>query len=175
MRNAELIKFLVLRFLLLGGLTAAIVWLATPAPTARINVQWGPDVGERDRADLEQRFTLLDGELMEGATWQYSLRDQSRDNVRALVEHPSVSDTHHLDRTRFELVDPPPGAVRRVLPPALLAGVLGSLVLLGVRALRGRTVCTPEFTVTAILSAAPVLLLIATIVTLLLALVAGSE
>jgi hypothetical protein len=80
-----------------------------------------------------------------------------------------------VSRTRFELLDPPPGAVQRVTLPALLVGAMGSLGLWGVRVLRARTVQVSPFTVTAILSAAPLLLLIATVVTLLLALIAGSE
>jgi len=89
------------------------------------------------------------------------------------VQHESVLDTHHVSRTNFQPDDPPPGVVRRVGPAALVVGSVASLILLGVRAARRKTVYLPQRSVAAMIGIAPVLLLIAAIITLVLALVDG--
>ena len=42
--------------------------------------------------------------------WNYRLQDLSVENVRRIVEHPDVVDTHFIDRSTFEVESqPPPG------------------------------------------------------------------
>ena len=67
---------------------------------AVVHVRWqdAESADERQRAALESRFRLTDGQLLEGTTWRYVLRDPSSANVRALIADPSVDDTHHIDR-----------------------------------------------------------------------------
>jgi hypothetical protein len=38
-------------------------------------------------------------EHLEGRTWRYDLTDTSIENIRALVRHPAVDDTHEIDRS----------------------------------------------------------------------------
>jgi len=62
-----------------------------------VAVRWRAEVTAGERAALEQRFDLRNGELDEGSTsrWQYELGDRSRENVAALVAHPAAEDTHN--------------------------------------------------------------------------------
>lgn len=165
----ELIKFLLPRFLLLGGVTAVGLSLVMPEQMVAVNVRWSAGVTDAQRANLERRFSLNDPQFSEGTTWRYSLRDFSPENIRALVQDEHVGDTHHIDRARFLPDEPPPGRIRRIAPAALLAGGIGALLLLAARALARKNVYLPQRTVAAIVAVAPILLLIATIITLVLA------
>jgi hypothetical protein len=70
---------------------------------ALVHVRWAASVDASARQKLEARFRLADGEHLEGSTWRYDLVDPSPDTIRALVRHPAVADTHHIDRSRFAL------------------------------------------------------------------------
>ena len=74
---------------------------AEPPPV--VNVRWADGLAEGTRGELERTFGLAAGERVTTGTnvWTYRLRDTSRRNVAALVQHPSVADTHHIDRTTF--------------------------------------------------------------------------
>jgi hypothetical protein len=72
---------------------------------AHVNVRWTPDLDEGVRQTLERRFSLTRGEADEGTTYLYLLTDVSSNNIRDLVTHPSVLDTHHIDRAAFTLAD----------------------------------------------------------------------
>ena len=79
---------------------AASAWrFVSPAVEPRINVRWSPGVSEDARLAVERELTLLRGEVKEGRTWAYDLGDISRTNVRALVAHPAVEDTHYINRS----------------------------------------------------------------------------
>lgn len=65
---------------------------------AVVHVRWQTGVELESRRQLETRFKLAGGELLDGTTWRYVLIDPSRSNVRALVSEPAVEDTHHIDR-----------------------------------------------------------------------------
>ena len=71
-------------------------------PARFINVRWHADVTDAERLQLEAQF-LLRGERREDRTFGYDLLDDSRANIQALVEHPAVEDTHHIDRGTFAL------------------------------------------------------------------------
>jgi hypothetical protein len=66
---------------------------------ARIHVRWRPSVDEVTRHALERQFRLDMLEHVEGLTWRYDLTDTSTENIRALVRHPSVDDTHEIERS----------------------------------------------------------------------------
>jgi 4-amino-4-deoxy-L-arabinose transferase-like glycosyltransferase len=68
---------------------------------ARVNVRWQPVLVSAERQSLEAQFRLEDGKHVDGSTWEYDLLDTSRYTIRALVQHPAVADTHHIDRGRF--------------------------------------------------------------------------
>lgn len=88
----------------------AIAWLALYSvvpgpPPAPVNVRWQANLAEGERIRLERELSLERGKLREGTTWAYGLRDSSRSNIRALVEHPEVEDTHGIDRSRFRVTE----------------------------------------------------------------------
>ena len=101
---------------------------ALPSVAPRVNIRWADRVGDEERALLEQQFRLRAGERREGSTWAYDLRDPSWSAVRALVAHPAVADTHHINR-RFGFVaaDAPHGTTR--LPSGGLTGWRDSAVV----------------------------------------------
>jgi hypothetical protein len=72
---------------------------------AQVNVRWLPDLEAPQREALERRFSLTRGAPVEGTTYTYLLTDTSSSNIRELVRHPSVLDTHHIDRAAFTLAD----------------------------------------------------------------------
>ena len=66
-----------------------------------VHVRWTAPIDEGLRRELEERFRLTDGDLLDGSTWGYVLTDVSRHNIRVLVADPAVEDTHQLHRTAF--------------------------------------------------------------------------
>src|SRR5687767_5873964 len=75
---------------------ALCMWrFVSPAIAPRINVRWASGLSDEARLAVENQFALLHGEVKEGRTWAYDLGNISRANVRALVAHPGVEDTHY--------------------------------------------------------------------------------
>src|SRR5687768_13191026 len=83
-------------------------------PLVSVNVRWVDAIEAGQREALEKQFGLTDGVLKEATTYSYHLHDPSRARIRALVQHPSVVDTHHLDRSAFQ---PSPSADWAYLDP----------------------------------------------------------
>jgi hypothetical protein len=77
-----------------------VLWM-DPPHVVRLNVRWKADVDASRRAMLEQQLHLTQGEPTEGSTWAYRLPDPSTNTIRAIVQHPSVDDTAHINRVRF--------------------------------------------------------------------------
>ena len=100
-----------------------------------VHVRWTAPMDEGLRRELEERFRLTDGDLLNERTWGYVLTDVSRDNIRMLVTDPAVEDTHQLHRTAFRpgyFVPRLPYATTYPLIPAameILALVLAGLSL----------------------------------------------
>ncbi len=88
--------------LLAAGLPWAMRALVGP-PGAMVHVRWQPSLDAAARQSLEARFRLADAERLEEGTWRYDLVDPSNDNIRALVGHPAVADTHYIDRPQYSL------------------------------------------------------------------------
>lgn len=84
-----------LLILLAGVLVVARV------PAAAVNVRWVSDLPVAERARLERTFMLSRPDRRTEDTWAYTLLDVSRGNVRRLVEHGRVDDTHGVDRNTF--------------------------------------------------------------------------
>ena len=116
---------------MLGCFAFAVLWVTIPVEPVRINVRWAPAVTERERAALEREFHLAEGRPQDDTTWGYVLFDYSTENIRAVVTHPQVVDTHFVDREAFRPIDPPPSWTTRAVASALLFGVGGALVLVG--------------------------------------------
>lgn len=80
-----------------------------PSPYApRIHVRWDARVTGEDRQRLEAEFGLLQPEYLEGTTWRYDFTDPRPAIVGALIAHPSVADTHEIDRARGVVVPEAP-------------------------------------------------------------------
>jgi hypothetical protein len=90
--------------LLLAGALHLTLRLTYGERTAYVHVRWAPQVDEFARAIIEREHALRPVEFREQRTWGYFLTDLSTDNIRALVQDPSVEDTHNIDRARFRIL-----------------------------------------------------------------------
>jgi hypothetical protein len=81
-----------------------LAWAAFERPAPVINVSWREDVSDAARQQVERELFLERGEEA-GDTWRYELGWPSRANIAALVQHPSIRDTHHVDRAAARLSD----------------------------------------------------------------------
>jgi hypothetical protein len=77
-------------------LTAAYYLTYEPAPLVR--VRWREGMTDDRRVQLEREFLLVRPVPHEGRTLSYDLLDTRASNVAALVAHPDVEDTDHLNR-----------------------------------------------------------------------------
>jgi hypothetical protein len=98
-------------------LALALVWclplVVPPAFAPRVNVRWAEGVDEAARTNGERELTLLAGAQLDGRTWAYDLGDASPQAVAVVVAHPSVEDTHYIDRgRRVVAADAPQGTTR---------------------------------------------------------------
>lgn len=168
MRKGEFIKFVALRFLVASALAFVALARLVPPEAARIHVRWEDNITPAERTELERRLTLRDGERLDGSTWRYVLEDHSLANIRALVQNPNAADTHFIDRRNFRLTEPPPGVLRRLVLPGVVFGGTAAVLLLGVSVLRARTVVLSPHALTVALGVAPILLVIALIITMVL-------
>ena len=93
---------------------AGTVRWSAPSPfVPRVNVRWSATVSDLERADLERRLALTAGQRLEGTTWVYDLRDPSPAIISAVVNHPAVDDTHHIERGVARIsADAPHGTTR---------------------------------------------------------------
>jgi hypothetical protein len=79
-----------------------------------VSVRWSTDLNDDQRRQLEGLFALTAAEPNSNRSatvnvWNYTLENTSRENVRALVAHPSVIDTAGIDRSTFDVtLQPPP-------------------------------------------------------------------
>ena len=86
---------------MLGVVVAMVALVRVTITDPRVHVRWGDSVTPEARAALEQRYGLHDGRVADDAstgTWRYLLRDGSRENIRALIRDPAVTDTAYLNR-----------------------------------------------------------------------------
>jgi len=122
------------------GPVLAVAWIAlamvvpimtyrTPIPPPAINVAWAGGVDDQQRATLEARFHLTDGDSRGGGLWTYRIADTTTANVAALVRHPDVNDTQHIDRQSFT-VDGAQGPLRRAVSTMPIGLVLSTFVAL---------------------------------------------
>ena len=118
---ARTIAVLLLGFVVAGGVAAWVLLATLPVGAVSVNVRWKPDISATQRADLERQLHLTEGYPTEGTTVAYVLTDSSIESIRALVTHPNVDDTAHIDRNRFlpEAYD----TTRRVVAFVIIAGV----------------------------------------------------
>ena len=89
-----------LALLVLGVLMTASPSVLDGDRAKYVHVRWRPEVAANTRAGLEARFSLRE-QRREGQSFGYDLLDDSTSNIRALLQHPAVEDTHDLDRQRM--------------------------------------------------------------------------
>ena len=126
--NARVLLVPVLGFIVISLIAAAILWVTIPTRPVPINVRWIDAVTDAEREALEQQLGLTLGSPTEGTTWAYTLIDPSTSKIRAIVQHPRVDDTAHVNRIRFRPAleyDKP----RRVALLSLATGAVGALLL----------------------------------------------
>jgi hypothetical protein len=106
---------------LAGSVTARTT---APSPFApRIHVRWADGVSEAQRTTLERDFALLAGIRREGTTWEYDLAQPSRATIRALIDSPTVADTHYLDRGTGEVTTGAPRGATPLDQPGLIGWI----------------------------------------------------
>ena len=82
-------------------------------PGALVNIRWQPSVDAAERQRLETEWQLVDGHEVSPSTWSYELTAPSEGRLRAIVEHPAIADTHHIDRHRYTLAPDAPRTTAR--------------------------------------------------------------
>jgi hypothetical protein len=86
-------------------------------------------VSASTRDAIERELQLSDGRFLGDTTWSYSLLDYSRENIRAIVQHASVADTHHVDRSTYQHDERPLARGARIVAAAALFALAGTIVL----------------------------------------------
>lgn len=105
-RHAALIAAIVLAAL---GVTYALTYDRAP----EVAVGWREGVGTDRRHQLERRFGLVRPRHEINRRVSYDLADTRSSNIRALVEHVDVEDTHDIDRHTFTVPADSPYGVGR--------------------------------------------------------------
>jgi hypothetical protein len=90
--------------LLLGGVLFATLRIVWGERAVYVNVRWRSDVTEGTRRAVADALGLHEVEDRGNRTWGYFLDDPSTENVRRLVRHPAIEDTHHIDRLAFRVL-----------------------------------------------------------------------
>lgn len=108
---------------------AASLILEGPPPAPRITVRWLRELPADERATYEQALRLSAPEWREGTVWTYSLESTATEDVRRVVDHPEVADTHGLDRETYRLPSQPGRDWTRVFRRAVLLFLYAALGL----------------------------------------------
>jgi hypothetical protein len=120
---------LIAAWVLLALVVPALMY-RMPIPPPVINVAWSSAVDDQQRATLEARFHLTGGDFRGGRLWTYQIGDTTRANVGALVSHPAVEDTQHIDRRSFA-VDRASGPLWRAVSTLPIGLVVSTFAVLG--------------------------------------------
>jgi hypothetical protein len=89
----------------LAAALAIIYWGVVPLLPDRVNIRWAPGVSDAQREEAERALSLTnDGKTGDQRSWSYIVADSSPDTISAIVQHPLIDDTGHIDRDTFTLV-----------------------------------------------------------------------
>ena len=91
--------------LALAGVLFAALRIGWGERAAYVNIRWRADATEATRDAVARTLALHEVEYRDNRTWGYFLSDQSTENIRAIVRHPAVEDTHNIDRDTFAVLD----------------------------------------------------------------------
>lgn len=94
--------------------TGALRVFVLPAVSPRVNIRWADRVDDAARVELERRLKLYAGEQREGTTWMYDLGDPTSRGIDALITHPAVADTFHINRSRGTVSSDAPRGTTRI-------------------------------------------------------------
>ena len=74
-------------------------WITVDPPAERrFNVRWSDSLDPVTRGTLEAKYHLVNPRPEAPTTWSYATEDESRANIRLLVDDPAVVDTSGIDR-----------------------------------------------------------------------------
>jgi len=125
--------------LVLAGAVRLTLRMTYGERAAYVHVRWAPSVGPATQEQVERAHGLQRVEFREQRTWSYYLNDVSTENIRRLVQHPAVEDTHYIDRSDFDVASTAPRGEYVTSRPAWIARLLEFLtrafLLLGAAAL----------------------------------------
>lgn len=72
--------------------------IVDPPAERRFNVRWVETLDAQARESLERKYRLLRPRPEGGSTWSYVTDDETRGNIRAVVDDPAVADTNGINR-----------------------------------------------------------------------------
>lgn len=114
-KSSPYVRLVVTSLVCLSALV--MLWPDHPAVprSEQVTIRWSSRLPDARRTAVEQELSLAQGEPKPERTdevnvWNYRLADLSVDNVRKIVMHPDVVDTHFIDRSTFAVESQaPPG------------------------------------------------------------------
>ena len=113
--------------------TFTVAYYLTYEPAPEIRILWRAGLDPGRRAELEQRFLLVNATPFEDRL-TYDLLDTRLENVEALVNERDIQDTDRVDRVGFTIPpDIPYGAswmwVAHRLPVLRIPGIVNGVVV----------------------------------------------
>ncbi|MGE0445497.1 MAG: hypothetical protein AB7P99_09730 [Vicinamibacterales bacterium] len=94
-------------------LLLGLAWAAFERPAPVIYIAWQPGLAADARERAERELRLGGRRPLEDNT-EYELWSPRRDDIRAIIDHPAVRDTQHLDRQQAAISPDAGRGVRRV-------------------------------------------------------------
>ena len=74
-----------------------VAWAIFERPAPIVNVRWRDGLPTEARRRTEIELYLHNGEPI-GEAWRYELASPRTADIRAIIAHPDVADTHHIER-----------------------------------------------------------------------------
>jgi hypothetical protein len=79
-----------------------MAWAILERPAPYVNVRWREGLSANTRQMAESELYLENGELA-GEAWRYELASPRTADIRAIIAHPDVQDTHRIERSTATL------------------------------------------------------------------------
>lgn len=94
-------------------LLLGLAWAVFERPAPVIYIAWQPGLPDEERQRVEQELGLGGRRPLEDNT-EYEVWLPRRDDIRAIIDHPAVRDTQHLDRQQAAISPDAGRSARRV-------------------------------------------------------------
>ncbi len=88
-----------------------LAWAVFERPAPVVTVAWKDGVSAEARGYVERQLQLANPQASDDV-WQYELTSPRAADIKALVTHPSVKDTSHIDRDQLAVKEPGVGTLR---------------------------------------------------------------